>query len=117
MSLLVTLDTQPDFTPEPGVPLPDRQISGNPTFKTWMLDEAVGGRIQTGIWEATPGENRSIKGGMFEYCHILSGLVEITEDGGEPVRYGPGSSFLMKPGFVGVWKTIETVRKIFVIVE
>jgi uncharacterized protein len=54
---------------------------------------------------------------MFEFCHILSGLVEITENGGAPVRYGPGDSFLMKPGFVGVWKTIETVKKIFVIYE
>ncbi|MDF3147092.1 MULTISPECIES: cupin domain-containing protein [unclassified Streptomyces] len=28
-----------------------------------------------------------------------------------------GDSFVMKPGFVGVWKTIETVRKIYVIVK
>ncbi|MGO6908350.1 cupin domain-containing protein, partial [Rhizobium ruizarguesonis] len=27
-----------------------------------------------------------------------------------------GDSFVMKPGYVGVWKTIETVRKIFVTV-
>ncbi|MFB2607852.1 cupin domain-containing protein, partial [Rhizobium phaseoli] len=26
-------------------------------------------------------------------------------------------SFVMKPGFVGVWKTIETVRKIYVTVS
>jgi uncharacterized protein len=117
MSLLVTLDTAPAFAPQPGAPLPERLISGNPQNQTWMLDEALGGRMQTGIWESTPGANRSIKGEMFEFCHILSGLVEITEDGGAPVRYGPGDSFLMKPGFTGVWRTIETVRKIFVIYE
>ena len=27
-----------------------------------------------------------------------------------------GDSFVMKPGFVGVWRTIETVRKIYVCV-
>ena len=31
--------------------------------------------------------------------------------------YQAGDSFVMKPGFVGVWKTIETVRKIYVTVS
>ncbi|MDR5784773.1 cupin domain-containing protein [Caballeronia sp. LZ065] len=117
MSLLVSLDTAPGFAPQPGAPLPERLISGNPQNKTWLLDEAFDGKIQTGIWESTPGANRSIRGEMFEFCHILSGVVEITEDGGSPVRYGPGDSFLIKPGFTGVWRNIETVRKIFVIYE
>ncbi|GHH88823.1 cupin domain-containing protein [Streptomyces capitiformicae] len=49
-------------------------------------------------------------------AHILAGIVELTPEGGEPVVYRAGDSFVMKPGFVGVWKTIETVRKIYVIV-
>ncbi len=61
-------------------------------------------------------ETRSIKGETFEFCHILSGVVELTQEGGEPVIYKTGDSFVMKPGFVGVWKTIETVRKIYVTV-
>ena len=32
------------------------------------------------------------------------------------VIYRAGDSFVMKPGYVGVWKTIETVRKIYVTV-
>jgi uncharacterized cupin superfamily protein len=32
------------------------------------------------------------------------------------VVYKAGDSFVMKPGFIGVWKTIETVRKIYVTV-
>jgi uncharacterized cupin superfamily protein len=70
----------------------------------------------TGVWEATPGETRSIKGETFEFCHILTGVIEITPDGGEAVTYRAGDSFVMKPGFTGVWKTIETVRKIYVTV-
>ncbi len=31
--------------------------------------------------------------------------------------YRAGDSFVMKPGFTGVWKTIETVRKIYVVVN
>ena len=43
-------------------------------------------------------------------------LIEITPAGGEPVVSRAGDSFVMTPGFVGVWKTIETVRKIYVTV-
>ena len=72
--------------------------------------------IKSGVWEATPGETHSIKGKAFEFCHILSGLIEIEEKGGETRTYRAGDSFVMKPGFVGVWRTLETVRKIYVCV-
>ena len=52
----------------------------------------------------------------FEFCHILQGVVEIIEDGRSPVTYRAGDSFVMKPGFVGIWWTVETVRKIYVTV-
>lgn len=117
MSLLKTLDPNPTFAPRQSDALPERLIAGSPAFKTWAMDEAKDGKVVTGVWEATPGETKSIKGEAFEFCHILSGVVEITPDGGEPVRYQAGDSFIMKPGFTGVWKTIETVRKIYVFVN
>ncbi|MBP2234632.1 putative cupin superfamily protein [Sinorhizobium kostiense] len=116
MTLLKTIDTNPAFAPRESTPLPERLITGNPSFKTWAQDVARGEMIHTGIWEATPGETRSIKGETFEFCHILAGVVEITPEDGDPVVYKAGDSFIMKPGFVGVWKTIETVRKIYVTV-
>ena len=111
MSLLKTIDTDPSFAPHRSGPLPERLVSGDPAFMTWPQDIARGEMIHTGVWEATPGETRSIKGETFEFCHILAGTVELTPEGGEPVVYKAGDSFVMKPGFVGVWKTIETVRK------
>lgn len=116
MSLLKTIDTNPTFAPRESGPLPERLISGDPAFKTWAQDVARGETVHSGVWEATPGETRSIKGETFEFCHILSGLIELTPEGGGPVIYKAGDSFVMKPGFVGVWKTIETVRKIYVTV-
>ncbi|MDT0568057.1 cupin domain-containing protein [Streptomyces sp. DSM 3412] len=116
MSLLKTIDTHPSSAPHESAPPPERLISGNPAFKTWAQDVARGDMIRTGVWEATPGETRSIKGETFEFCHILSGIVELTPEGGEPAVYKAGDSFVMKPGFVGVWKTMETVRKVYVIV-
>ncbi|MBD8890958.1 cupin domain-containing protein [Roseibium litorale] len=115
MSLIKTLDHNPDFTPVHALPAPERLISGSPEFDTWAMDESREGKIKSGIWQATPGLTRSIKGETFEFCHILEGLVEITEDGGETYTYKAGDSFVMKPGFVGTWHTIETVRKIYVV--
>ncbi|WP_332700523.1 cupin domain-containing protein [Devosia sp.] len=116
MTLLKTIDPSPAFEPKLATPGPERLISGSPAFRTWAQDSARDGTVNTGVWEATPGETHSIKGETFEFCHILEGVVELTEAGKQPVIYRAGDSFVMKPGYVGVWKTIETVRKIYVTV-
>ena len=116
MPLLKTIDPNPAFAPRENRPPQDRLLSGDPLLKTWAQDAAHGDTVHTGVWEATPGVTRSIKGAPFEFCHILSGVVEIIPAGGDPAIYRAGDSFVMKPGFVGVWKTIETVRKIYVTV-
>ena len=116
MSLLQTIDPARLGTPVPAKPGPDGLIAGDPAFLTWALDSSRGGKVRTGIWEATPGETRSLKGETFESCHILEGVIELTEEGRAPVTYRKGDSFIMKPGYRGIWKTIETVRKIYVIV-
>ncbi|MTH61622.1 cupin domain-containing protein [Paracoccus litorisediminis] len=117
MDLLIKIDPNNLPAPKASKPLPERLVSGDPSFTTWAFDEGKEGRVKTGIWEATPGETLSIKGEIYEYCHILDGVVELTEDGKEPVTYRKGDSFVMKPGFRGVWKTIETIRKIYVVIE
>lgn len=116
MSLLIKLDLAPASEPKHSKAAADRLISGDPAFKTWAQDQSRGEPVRTGVWEATPGETRSIKGETVEFCYILSGVIELTEEGQPPRTFRAGDSFVMKPGFVGVWKTIETVRKIYVIV-
>ncbi|SDF95408.1 cupin domain-containing protein [Alloyangia pacifica] len=120
MTKLVPLTTAPTFSPREAEAAPERCIEGVPSYKTWELDTALAeaaqwGKVRTGIWEATPGTTISMKGETFEFCHILSGRCEISEDGGESHVFGAGDSFVMKPGFVGKWNTLETVKKIFVI--
>ena len=116
MSLLITIDTDPTFAPKTSSPAPERLIAGNPSFRSWGQDASKGEKVLTGVWEATPGGTHSIKGTTYEFCHIISGVIEIKEKGGETKTYRAGDSFVMKPGFVGVWRTIETVRKIYVCV-
>ncbi len=50
-----------------------------------------------------------------EFCHILSGVSVIEEDGGETRTVSAGDSFVIKPGFKGTWEVLETTRKEYVI--
>ncbi len=120
MAKLIPVNTAPTFDPRKGEAAPENLIEGQPQYKTWDIDAAIAeaqswGKVRTGIWEATPGKTVSKKGATFEFCHILSGRVVIAEEGGEAHEFAAGDSFVMKPGFLGTWTTLETVRKIFVI--
>ncbi|MBX3582522.1 MAG: cupin domain-containing protein [Rhizobiaceae bacterium] len=108
----VPIDTT-TVEPEQGAPAEERLISGEPRFKTWNLDEASGG-IYAGVWEATPGKWR-IEYDEWEFCHILSGVSVVSEDGGETRTVTAGDSFILKPGFKGSWEVLETTRKEYVI--
>jgi uncharacterized cupin superfamily protein len=36
-----------------------------------------GEKVLTGVWEATPREMHSIKGTIYEFCHVISGYVTL----------------------------------------
>lgn len=112
--LLVTFPLDNLGTPVESTPPADRIIEGDIRCKTWEIDSAKDGKVRAGVWESTPGTNHSIKGETWEFCHILSGVVEITEKGEAPRIYRAGDCFIMKPGYVGTWRTIETVRKAWI---
>lgn len=98
--------------PDEGSPAPDRTISGQPRFRTWSLEEA--GALYAGVWEATPGKWR-IDYDEWEFCHILTGISVIAEDGGEARTVQAGDSFVLRPGFKGTWEVLETTRKEYVV--
>lgn len=102
----------PTVPPETDAPPPERVIAGHPVFTTWNLEERDG--LYCGIWEATPGTWRAIYE-EWEYCYILSGVLVVTEDGGDPVTYRGGDRFIVRPGWQGTWEVVETVRKDYVI--
>jgi uncharacterized cupin superfamily protein len=99
--------------PELGAQAPDRLISGDPKFRTWNVEQRDGG-LYAGIWEATPGKWR-IEYDEWEFCHILSGVSVISEDGGEARTVRAGDSFVLRPGFMGNGELLETTRKEYVI--
>jgi uncharacterized protein len=98
--------------PEDGAPAPDRLIAGSPRFRTWNVEEADG--LFAGLWEATPGKWRILYE-EWEFCHILSGVSILTEDGGTARTVRAGDAFVLRPGFAGTWEVVETTVKEYVI--
>lgn len=108
----LTPNALPDVTPEITRPAPDRLIAGNPVHTTWNVEQR--GSLYAGIWQSTPGAWR-IRYDEWEYCRILSGLSILTEDGQPPETVQAGDSFLLRPGFAGIWEVVETTTKEYVI--
>jgi uncharacterized cupin superfamily protein len=102
------------LAPETGAPPAERRVSGQPVTRTWNLDESEDGKGFSGVWEATPGAWRVIYD-EWEFCQILSGVSILHEDGGDPRTVRAGDSFILRPGFTGVWEVVETTRKAYVI--
>jgi uncharacterized cupin superfamily protein len=105
---------------EPGarrerVPLAERLLADATRFAEWDAEEPPDGKVRTGAWQAKPGTTRFIKGGVREFCYIVSGLCELVEDGKDPIRLQAGDAFVMKPGYVGKWRCLETTRTILIV--
>lgn len=91
----------------------DRLIEGSPrTVST--LEYVRDDKIFAGEWSATAGAWR-VKYDEWEFCHVLEGVCELTPDDGAPARYRAGDSFVIEPGFSGVWRVIEPMRKRYVV--
>ena len=98
---------------ESGAPAREKVTSGRPAHKTWNAEDDGNG-LHAGIWESTPGE-WAVDYTEWEFCHIIDGVSVLTEEGGDPVRLVAGDSFVIRPGFKGRWKVVETTRKHYVI--
>lgn len=114
MSLILFPPALDPAAAEAGAPASERLIDGAPAFRTWTLNESADGKTFAGVWEATPGAWR-IAYDEWEYCAILSGVSEVTRDGGETVPLKAGDHLVIEPGFTGVWRVVETTRKTFVV--
>jgi uncharacterized protein len=107
------LTLQREYVPfETSRPSAEKVIIGDPVHTIWNMEDRDG--LCAGIWQSTPGKWR-ISYDEWEFCHILSGVSVIAEDGGKERRVGAGDSFILRPGFKGTWEVIETTRKEYVI--
>ncbi len=104
--------TRAGVAPEISRPDPARVVKGDPVLTTWSVEERDG--LHCGLWASTPGAWRMAYA-EWEYFRILEGRAIVTDDAGPVHDLGPGDAFLLRPGFTGVWETVEPILKDYVI--
>jgi len=85
------------------------------TLSVWSGGRS--GKIDTGLWECTPGVFTAERMGYTEICTILSGRVTLEVEGAEPEEFGPGDVMVMPSGWKGVWRVHEPLRKHYTTIE
>ena len=90
----------------------DRLVEGAP-HATTSLDYTRDGTF-AGEWSAGVGAWR-VAYDEWEFCHLLEGVCELVPDDGEAQRFAAGDSFVIEPGFKGVWRVLQPMKKRFVV--
>jgi uncharacterized cupin superfamily protein len=108
--VLLTRTTLPAETTRPD---PAKVVEGDPVHTTWNLEDRGG--LYCGQWHSTVGAWR-VAYDEWEYCFIREGISELTDTAGQTTTYRAGDSFVIRPGFSGIWRVIEPTLKDYVIV-
>lgn len=98
--------------PETERPDPAKVVEGDPVHTTWNVEEREG--LYCGLWQSTPGAWR-VEYSEWEFVHILDGVSVLTAEDGTEVTLRAGDAWIIRPGFRGVWRVVETTRKEYVI--
>jgi uncharacterized protein len=101
-----------DVTTEITRPDAHRLVGGDPVHTTWNIEDADG--LYCGLWQSTPGAWK-ISYSEWEYVRILQGVSVLTDAEGRKVRLVAGDSWIIRPGFEGIWEVLETTLKHYVI--
>ncbi len=104
--------TRPDTAPDIERPDFAKWIDGDPVHSTWNLEDRDG--LYCGLWQSTPGAWR-VSYEEWEYVHILEGVSILTDAAGTAHTLRAGDSLVIRPGFVGTWRVVETTLKEYVI--
>ncbi len=91
----------------------DRLLDGAPVTQT-RLDYEGARETYAGEWASDVGAWR-VAYDEWEFCHMLEGVCELTPDGGAAQRFEAGDSFVIEPGFTGVWRVLAPMKKRFVV--
>ena len=90
---------------------PARILSGEPRCSEFVIVDT--GSLEIGIWEVTPGEFLSVKNGIGEVVHFISGAGSIEHPDGTVSPIAPGVVVEFLPGWEGTWRVTETTRKFY----
>lgn len=93
-------------------------LEGNPVEASRrVIDAPAGGPVRSGIYEVTKGKF-VITFAFHELATVLEGTVELTDQDGNSVTYGPGDSWFCQKGEKVTWNvTSERLRKCFLAID
>ena len=94
----------------------DKIVGGNPTQTVKNIYDDETGVFSTGIWTGEIGIHK-VNYTEEEFCMLLTGKVKISSDDGSEKIFNTGDSFVIPSGFSGLWETIESASKIYVVYE
>ncbi|MDO8982421.1 cupin domain-containing protein [Cypionkella sp.] len=92
-------------------------IEGNQQEASIALFTSADGKVEIGVWECTPGRFTADRSASSEFCHFISGKLEMTHADGSKAQLGAGDAIALPLGWKGEWRVIEQVRKLYVIVQ
>jgi uncharacterized cupin superfamily protein len=104
-----------DGAGEPAPAAPDRVLAGSGASKVWNAFSDPSGRFHVGHWSCEDGA-RAVTYDETELCLILEGRVRLEAADGA-AEFGPGDAFVITRGFVGVWRSIGPVSKLYAILD
>lgn len=90
-------------------------FEGNQQEASKALFTSADARVEIGVWECTPGRFTADRSSGAEFCHFISGKIEMTHADGSKVQLGAGDAIALPLGWKGEWRVIEQVRKLYVI--
>ncbi|OYU38098.1 MAG: cupin [Pseudorhodobacter sp. PARRP1] len=99
------------FAPKP------TSFEGDQQEASVALFTSADGRVEIGVWECTPGRFTADRSAASEFCHFITGRIEMTHADGRKVQLGAGDAIALPLGWKGEWRVIEQVRKLYVIMQ
>lgn len=106
--------TRDGTTPEISRPDPAKVIHGDPVHSTWNIEDSSG--LYAGLWQSTPGAWR-VSYSEWEYFRMIFGVSVLINEQGLRTELRAGDSYVIRPGFIGIWEVLETTLKDYVILN
>lgn len=94
---------------------PSGALSGDP--KTYLGELLSQDGLDVGVWRCTPGVWEYDSYEVNEVMVMLSGRMRLTDSDGNATELTKGDVFYIPRGWAGKWETLETMEKVYVIMD
>lgn len=98
------------------MPDSEKVLAGNPAQLIWHCYDNKDETFGAGIWQGEPGSHK-VNYTEEEVCFLLQGKVIVHDNDGGAITLNKGDMFAIPAGFSGVWETVETAKKLYVVYE